>query len=143
MYLDALVRVPQVKGKITFRTKGNTTYVEFENERVYLPEKKYTVEVTVTGLYSPNDKATILSVTVPHGEREQRCPISCLGRFKSIADQLKEGDRIAATVYVSVREADENHPFSQNLVCTDLYKFKEEEPEPAVEAAHATKEPEE
>ena len=43
MYLDALVRVPQVKGKITFRTKGNTTYVEFENERVYLPEKKYTV----------------------------------------------------------------------------------------------------
>lgn len=101
------------------------------------------VEGTVTGLYSPNDKATILSVTVPHGEREQRCPISCLGRFKSIADQLKEGDRIAATVYVSVREADENHPFSQNLVCTDLYKFKEEEPEPAVEAAHATKEPEE
>lgn len=43
MYLDALVRVPQVKGKITFRTKGNTTYVEFEKERVYLPEKKYTV----------------------------------------------------------------------------------------------------
>ena len=75
--------------------------------------------------------------------RSMRCPISCLGRFKSIADQLKEGDRIAATVYVSVREADENHPFSQNLVCTDLYKFKEEEPEPAVEAAHATKEPEE
>ena len=36
------------------------------------------VEGTVTGLYSPNDKATILSVTVPHGEREQRCPISCL-----------------------------------------------------------------
>lgn len=101
------------------------------------------VEGTVSGLYSPNDKATILSVTVPHREREQRCPISCLGRFKSIADQLKEGDRIAATVYVSVREADENHPFSQNLVCTDLYKFKEEEPEPAVEAAHATEEPEE
>lgn len=36
------------------------------------------VEGTVTGLYSPNDKATILSVTVPHGERKQRCPISCL-----------------------------------------------------------------
>lgn len=43
MYLDALVMVPQVQGKITFRTKGNTTYVEFENERVYIPEKKYTV----------------------------------------------------------------------------------------------------
>lgn len=36
MYLDALVMVPQVQGKITFRTKGNTTYVEFENERVYI-----------------------------------------------------------------------------------------------------------
>ena len=35
--------VPQVQGKITFRTKGNTTYVEFENERIYIPEKKYTV----------------------------------------------------------------------------------------------------
>ena len=43
MYLDALVMVLQVQGKITFRTKGNTTYVEFENKRVYIPEKKYTV----------------------------------------------------------------------------------------------------
>ena len=42
MYLDAYVRVPNVQGKITYRTKGKTTYVEYECERVYVPEKRYT-----------------------------------------------------------------------------------------------------
>ncbi len=42
MYLDSMVKVPEAKGKITYRTKGNTTYVEYESARVYLPEKKYT-----------------------------------------------------------------------------------------------------
>ena len=36
MYLDSLVEVPEVKGKITLRTKGNTTYVEYESARVYI-----------------------------------------------------------------------------------------------------------
>ena len=42
MYLDALVKVPEAKGKITYRTKGGTTYVEYESGRIYVPEKKYT-----------------------------------------------------------------------------------------------------
>ena len=42
MYLNTLVRVPQVPGKLTFRTKGKTTYVEYESDRVYLPDKQYT-----------------------------------------------------------------------------------------------------
>lgn len=42
MYLDAHVRVPEIRGKITYRTKGDTTYVEYESDRVYHPEKKYT-----------------------------------------------------------------------------------------------------
>ena len=42
MYLDAVVRVPEVRGKITYRTKGKTTYVEYESDRVYIPEKRYT-----------------------------------------------------------------------------------------------------
>ena len=42
MYLDSLVKVPEVKGKITYRTKGNTVYVEYESARVYVPEKRYT-----------------------------------------------------------------------------------------------------
>ena len=42
MYLDALVKVPDVKGKIVYRTKKNTTYVEYESNRTYIPEKRYT-----------------------------------------------------------------------------------------------------
>ena len=42
MYLDSLVKVPEAKGKITYRTKGNTVYVEYECGRIYLPEKRYT-----------------------------------------------------------------------------------------------------
>ena len=36
MYLDTIVRVPDVRGKITFRAKGGTTYVEYESERIYV-----------------------------------------------------------------------------------------------------------
>ena len=42
MYLDSLVKIPEARGKITFRTKGKTTYVEYESDRVYVPEKRYT-----------------------------------------------------------------------------------------------------
>lgn len=42
MYLETFVKVPEVKGKITYRTKGDTTYVEYESERFYIPERRYT-----------------------------------------------------------------------------------------------------
>lgn len=42
MYLDYLVDVPDEKGKITFREKGNAKYVYYEYERVYDPKRKYT-----------------------------------------------------------------------------------------------------
>lgn len=32
LYLDAMVKVPNAPGKITYRTKGKTTYVEYEYE---------------------------------------------------------------------------------------------------------------
>lgn len=34
MYLDYLVDVPEVKGKITFRSKGNARYVYYEYDRI-------------------------------------------------------------------------------------------------------------
>ena len=52
MCLDSLVKVPEAKGKITFRTKGRTTYVEYESGRVYVPEKKYTTVSRKTWLIS-------------------------------------------------------------------------------------------
>lgn len=35
MYLDYVVDIPDVKGKITFRTKGQAGYVYYEYSREY------------------------------------------------------------------------------------------------------------
>ena len=51
MYLDYLVDVPEVKGKITFRNKGNARYVYYEYDRIYDPDKKYTTVKILIALY--------------------------------------------------------------------------------------------
>ena len=38
-----MVKVPDAPGKITYRTKGNTTYVEYEYGRVYDRERQFTI----------------------------------------------------------------------------------------------------
>lgn len=48
MYLDYTVEVPDVKGKITFRSKGNARYVYYECGRNYDPSKQYTTVKRVT-----------------------------------------------------------------------------------------------
>ena len=48
MYLDFLVKVPTVKGKITRRKKSNVIYIEYEYDRVYDPSRKYTFPKRVT-----------------------------------------------------------------------------------------------
>ena len=48
MYLDFLVKVPTVKGKITRRKKLNVVYIEYEYDRVYDPSRKYTFPKRVT-----------------------------------------------------------------------------------------------
>lgn len=42
MYLDCLVKMPNVPGKIVCQKKGETTYVYYETDRTYDPEKRYT-----------------------------------------------------------------------------------------------------
>ena len=42
MYLDFLVKIPEVKGKITYRKRDNSCYVYYEYDRVYDPSQKYT-----------------------------------------------------------------------------------------------------
>ena len=46
MYLDYLVDIPEVKDKITFRSKGNARYVYYEYDRIYDPSEKYTTETS-------------------------------------------------------------------------------------------------
>lgn len=56
MYLDYLVDIPESKGKITFRLKGNAKYVYYECDRVYDPSKQYTSVKRVTiGKVSDDD----------------------------------------------------------------------------------------
>ena len=43
MYLNTVVKIPDVQGKITCRSKKGTTYVEYEYDREYLPDRKYTI----------------------------------------------------------------------------------------------------
>ena len=57
MYLDFLVKVPTVKGKITRRKKSNVVYIEYEYDRVYDPSRKYTFPKRVTiGKLSDTDR---------------------------------------------------------------------------------------
>ena len=48
MYLDFLVKVPDVKGKITRKTKGNNTYINYEYDRTYDSVRKFNVPHRVT-----------------------------------------------------------------------------------------------
>lgn len=43
MYFKKAVQIPNEKGKIVFRTKGGSRYVLYEIDRVYKPERKYTI----------------------------------------------------------------------------------------------------
>ena len=58
MYLDYLVEIPDVKGKITFRQKGNVRYVYYECDRTYDPGRQYTTVKRVTiGKVSDDDES--------------------------------------------------------------------------------------
>lgn len=56
MYLDYLIDIPNVKGKITYRKKGDATYVYYEYDRIYDPSKQYTtVKRSTIGKLSADD----------------------------------------------------------------------------------------
>lgn len=48
MYLDFLVKIPFVQGKITRRKKRDVVYIEFEYDRIYDPVRQYTFPKRVT-----------------------------------------------------------------------------------------------
>jgi len=58
MYLDFLVKIPEVAGKMTRRKKGDSIYIEYEYNRIYDPEKQYTkVKRSTIGKQSKADPA--------------------------------------------------------------------------------------
>lgn len=48
MYLDFLVKIPFVQGKITRRKKKDVVYIEYEYDRIYDPVRQYTFPKRVT-----------------------------------------------------------------------------------------------
>ncbi len=48
MYLDFLIKVPKIQGKITTKKKGNAVYVNYEIGRKYYKDRKYTIPERVT-----------------------------------------------------------------------------------------------
>jgi transposase len=48
MYLNVKVEIPNLKSKIVLKSTGNSTYVNYEYDRVYNPEKKYNVPKRTT-----------------------------------------------------------------------------------------------
>ena len=48
MYLQCSVDIPDVPGKITRKMKNNTVYIDFEYDRIYYPDRKYTIPRRVT-----------------------------------------------------------------------------------------------
>jgi len=48
MYLDVLVKIPDEKGKITRKKKGNAVYINYEYGRVYDPDRKFNIPQRAT-----------------------------------------------------------------------------------------------
>lgn len=48
MYLDFLIEIPSVPGKITRKTKGGHTYINYEYGRVYDPARKFNIPQRAT-----------------------------------------------------------------------------------------------
>ena len=48
MYLDVLVKIPDVKGKIIRKQKGNSIYINYEYGRDYDSERKFNIPKRVT-----------------------------------------------------------------------------------------------
>mgnify|MGYP000950551236 CR=1 FL=1 len=56
MYLDFLVKIPEVKGKITYRKRDDSCYVYYECDRIYDPKRKFTnVKRVMIGKQSKTD----------------------------------------------------------------------------------------
>ena len=102
MYLDCLVKMPNAPGKLVCQKKGETTYVYYETDRTYDPDKKYTAPKRVTiGKRSKDDPEMIqpnenflrfFPEEVLPEEKDRSVRSSCLriGTFIVIRQLMKE-----------------------------------------------------
>lgn len=60
MYYKFLVKIPENTRKITYNKRGETTYVEYEYDRIYYPEKKYNAPKRTSIGKRSNDDPTMM-----------------------------------------------------------------------------------
>jgi len=82
MYYDFTVGIPDVKGKITFKKKGDSTFVLFEYERVYDPVRKFNIpKRAIIGKVSQEDA----SLMYPNENYQTHFPDAVLPEERSDA----------------------------------------------------------
>ena len=101
MYLDFLIKVPNVQGKITTKKKGNVVYVNYEIGRKYYKDRKYTISERVTiGKLSEQDTKMMVpnqnfltyfpEVELPEEKYSNRSNCLRIGAFLIIQKILEE-----------------------------------------------------
>lgn len=60
MYMDFKVKIPEIKGKIFEKTIKNVTYINYEYDRIYKPEKKYNIPKRTTIGKRSSDKTGMM-----------------------------------------------------------------------------------
>lgn len=119
MYFDFLVKIPDVKGKIYEKTIKGVTYINYEYDRIYKPEKKYNIpKRTTIGKKSdedpdmmypnPNFLTYFPDAELPEfQERDDRSSCLHIGSYLVIQKLIMESmiDRIVNGIYDDDRGA--------------------------------------
>jgi len=113
MYYDFRVKIPQQKGKIFEKTIKNVTYINYEYDRVYKPDKKYNIpkrttigkkcEDDLSMMYpNPNFLTYFPDAELPIDEgRSDRSACLRIGTFLVIEKLMMESmvDKIISSIY--------------------------------------------
>ena len=119
MYYDFLVKIPDEKGKIFERTIKGVTYINYEYDRVYKPDKKYNIpkrttigkkcEDDDTMMYpNPNFMKYFPDAELPADEgRDERSSCLRIGTFMVIEKLMMESmvENIVSSIYNDDRGA--------------------------------------
>ena len=119
MYYDFLVKIPAEKGKIFERTIKGVTYINYEYDRVYKPDKKYNIpkrttigkkcEDDDTMMYpNPNFMKYFPDAELPADEgRDERSSCLRIGTFMVIEKLMMESmvENIVSSIYSDDRGA--------------------------------------
>jgi hypothetical protein len=94
--LDVLVKIPDVKGKITRKKKGNSIYINYEYGRVYDTERKFNIPQRATIGKLSKDDATMMQPNQNYRIyfQGEAMPVTKAGQGQSRSSCLQVGTHI-------------------------------------------------